>query len=52
MTSDRDESADDLDELDEHVDEFGDRSGPDPTRDPKLELGEDQTIVEPARDDE
>jgi hypothetical protein len=43
---------DELDELDEVVDEFGDRSGPDPAREPELELGDDEVIVEPASDDE
>jgi hypothetical protein len=43
---------DDLDELDELVDEFGDRRGPDPTREPELELGEDEVIVEPAPDED
>ena len=54
MTPQRDDPGqrDDLDELDELVDEFGDRSGPDPTREPELELGEDEVIVEPARDDD
>ena len=39
-------------ELDELVDEFGDRSGPDPAREPELELGEEEQIVEPAPDDD
>jgi hypothetical protein len=43
---------DDLDELDELVDEFGDRSGPPPEREPELELGDDEVIVEPSKDDE
>jgi hypothetical protein len=42
----------DPDEIDEVVDEFGDRSGPDPAREPELELGEDEGIVEPASDDD
>jgi len=53
MTPDRnapdDQEPDDLDEL---IDEFGDRTGPDPTREPELELGDDEVIVEPASDDE
>jgi hypothetical protein len=50
MTSERkDDEPDDLDEL---VDEFGDRTGPDPAREPELELGDDETIVEPAAGDE
>jgi hypothetical protein len=48
----QDASPDDADELDEVVDEFGDRSGPDPAREPELELGDDEVIVEPASDDE
>jgi hypothetical protein len=40
------------DELDEVVDEFGDRSGPDPAREPQLELGDDDVIVEPASDED
>ena len=53
MERDRtDHEPDDGDELDELVDEFGDRSGPDPTREPQLELGDDEVIVEPASDDE
>jgi hypothetical protein len=39
------------DEIDELVDEFGDRSGPDPAREPELELGDEEAIVEPAPDD-
>jgi hypothetical protein len=42
---------DDADELDEVVDEFGDRSGPDPAREPELELGDDDVIVEPSHDE-
>ena len=38
-------------ELDQVVDEFGDRSGPDPAREPELELGEEEEIV-PAPDDD
>jgi len=53
MERDRtDREADDDNQLDELVDEFGDRSGPDPTREPDLELGDDEVIVEPASDDE
>jgi hypothetical protein len=48
-TDDRD--PDGAEQIDELVDEFGDRSGPDPTREPELELGEDEVIVEPAKDD-
>jgi hypothetical protein len=44
--------SDELDELDELVDEFGDRSGPDPAREPELELGDDEVIVEPASDED
>ena len=43
---------DELLELDELVDEFDDRSGPDPAREPELELGADEVIVEPASDDD
>jgi hypothetical protein len=53
MTPERDdESKEAEDELDELVDEFGDRSGPDPAREPELKLGEDEAIVEPAPDDD
>jgi hypothetical protein len=53
MTPEREDPGDrDDDELDELIDEFGDRSAPDPTREPDLELGDDETIVEPARDDD
>ena len=57
MTPEREDAEprddrDDLDELDEVIDEFGDRRGPDPTREPELELGEDEVIVEPSRDDD
>jgi len=54
MTPEREDPGerDDLEELDELIDEFGDRRGPDPTREPELELGEDETIVGPAEDDE
>lgn len=54
MTAERDDPGprDDLDELDELIDEFGDRRGPDPTREPELELGEDEVIFEPAPDEE
>jgi hypothetical protein len=54
MTPERDDESRDPDELaqlDELVDEFGDRSGPDPTREPELELGDDEVIVEPADED-
>jgi hypothetical protein len=55
MTPERDATddrePDDSEQLDELVDEFGDRSGPDPTREPELELGDDEVIVEPAKDD-
>jgi hypothetical protein len=47
-----DASPDDPDDLDGVVDEFGGRSGPDPAREPELELGDDDVIVEPASDDE
>jgi hypothetical protein len=50
MTPEHDDETREPDELDELVDEFGDRSGPDPTREPDLELGEDEVIVEPADD--
>jgi hypothetical protein len=43
---------DDDAKLDEVVDEFGDRSGPDPAREPDLELGDDEVIVEPASDED
>src|SRR5262245_38904261 len=49
MTPEREE--DEPDDLDELVDEFGDRTGPDPAREPELELGEDETIVAPAEDE-
>jgi len=51
MTPERDESPE-PGQIDELVDEFGDRSGPDPTREPELELGDDEVIVEPASDDD
>jgi hypothetical protein len=47
-----DDELEELEELDEVVDEFGDRAGPDPAREPELELGEDEGIVEPASDDD
>ena len=43
--------SDELDQIDELVDEFGDRSGPDPAREPELELGDDEVIVGPSEDD-
>lgn len=52
MTSGGGERSREPDEIDEVVDEFGDRSGPDPAREPELELGEDEVIVEPSEDDE
>jgi hypothetical protein len=53
MTPERDDrEPDDPGQLDELVDEFGDRTGPDPAREPELELGDDEVIVEPASDDE
>ena len=54
MTPERDGPATsrDPEEIDELVDEFGDRSGPDPAREPELELAEDELIVEPAWDDD
>jgi hypothetical protein len=51
MPAERDESRE-PEEIVELVDEFGDRSGPDPTREPELELGDDEVIVEPAADDD
>jgi hypothetical protein len=50
MTPERE--GDEPDDLDELVDEFGDRTGPDPAREPELELGDDETIVAPADDDD
>lgn len=52
MTSGGGEPSREPDEIDEVVDEFGDRSGPDPAREPELELGEAEVIVEPSEDDE
>ena len=46
------DELDQLDELDEVVDEFGDRSGPDPAREPELELGHDDVIVDPSSDED
>ena len=41
------------DEIDEVVDEFGDRAGPDPAREPELELaGDEDVIVDPSHDDD
>jgi hypothetical protein len=51
MTPERDESREPA-QIDELLDEFGDRAGPDPTREPELELGDDEVIVEPAADDD
>jgi hypothetical protein len=48
----RPDGGDELEELDEMIDEFGDRSGPDPAREPDLELGDDAVIVEPASDED
>lgn len=42
---------DEMEELDEVIDEFGDRSGPDPAREPELELADDEVIVDPSGDD-
>jgi hypothetical protein len=52
MKPERDGASREPDELDEIVDEFGDRSGPDPAREPELERGHDEAIVEPASGDE
>jgi hypothetical protein len=52
MMAERDEPPEAAEQIDELVDEFGDRSGPDPTREPELELGDDEVIVEPASDDD
>jgi len=52
MAAERDSDSRDPEEIGELVDEFGDRSGPDPAREPEVEpLAEDETIVEPARDE-
>ena len=52
MTAEHDGDPRDPEEIGELVDEFGDRSGPDPAREPEVEpLGEDEPIVEPARDE-
>jgi hypothetical protein len=41
------------DEIDEVVDEFGDRAGPDPAREPELELGEEEDVIaEPPADED
>jgi hypothetical protein len=47
----REPEDDELDEIDELIDEFGDRRGPDPARDPELELGDDEVILGPSEDD-
>ena len=54
MTPERDDpkDRDELEQVDELVDEFGDRSGPAAEREPELELGDDEVIVEPASDDD
>ncbi len=51
MTPERDVSPEPV-HIYELGDVFGDRSGPDPTREPELELGDDEVIVEPASDDD
>ena len=48
----RDDDSREPDEIDSMLDEFGDRGGPDPAREPELELGDEQQIVEPAPDDD
>jgi hypothetical protein len=54
MPTERDdpEQQGEAEQIDELVDEFGDRSGPAAEREPELELGDDEVIVEPAADDE
>ena len=54
MTPERDDpkDRDEPEQIDELVDEFGDRSGPRSEREPELELGDDEVIVEPASDDD
>jgi hypothetical protein len=54
MTAERDDPANqgEPEQIDELVDEFGDRGGPAAEREPELELGDDEVIVEPAADDE
>jgi hypothetical protein len=52
MTATGDSESREPDELDELIDEFGDRSGPDPAREPESEpLAEEEMIVEPAPDE-
>jgi hypothetical protein len=51
MTPGGDSESREPGELDELIDEFGDRSGPDPARDPELELEEDEVILGPAPDE-
>jgi hypothetical protein len=52
MASEREGQGREPDEIDEVVDEFGDRSGPDPAREPRHGPGPEEPIVEPAEDDE
>ena len=52
MASERDDETREPEDLDGVIDEFGDRSGPDPMRDPELELEDDEVIVGPSDDDE
>jgi hypothetical protein len=54
MTAERDDpdKQGEPEQIDELVDEFGDRSGPAAEREPGLELGDDEVIVEPASDDD
>jgi hypothetical protein len=53
MDRERDADSREPDEIDEVIDEFGDRRGPDPAREPELELADDEdVIVEPAGDED
>jgi hypothetical protein len=51
MTPERDESREPA-QIDELLDEFGDRAGPDPAREPEFHPVEEAAIVEPATDDD
>jgi hypothetical protein len=52
MAPEREDDSREPEDLDGLIDEFGDRSGPDPVRDPELELEDDEVILDPSADDD
>jgi hypothetical protein len=50
VAPERDDASREPDELDSLIDEFGDRAGPDPAREPDVELDPDDPAEDPPAD--